>query len=211
MLIKTFHPQSKLLFDRLIEDDGVRRLIDPLRTQHRETYEHSLRVGLLSIDLGHDNELHPPELLCLGCAGLLHDVEKARIPGDILSKNGTINSEETRIMEEHPRLAFRECLDMGWEVVAEIVVAHHEYRKNPYPRKGIERRQDNRFTVDRRKNKVSVSMLAQIVAVVDMYDALSSRRSYKEPISAAKTEGILMEQFTGEKKYISQVLRRSKL
>jgi HD-GYP domain-containing protein (c-di-GMP phosphodiesterase class II) len=144
----------------------------------------------------------------LGYAGLLHDAEKVRIPIDLLSKDTGFNAREEEIVREHPRLAFEKLRDFEYDVVREIVVAHHEYKSDPYPRKGTDRRKKSRSSTDRRQNNAGVPRLAQLVAIADMFDALISNRSYKESLSKSKTEIILRNQFTGDHKYIDQVLLR---
>jgi two-component system response regulator RpfG len=147
----------------------------------------------------------------LGYAGLLHDAEKVTIPLGVLSKKSPFDTGETEIVREHPRLIFEKLQDFESDIIKQIVVAHHEYKQNPYPRKGNDRRTTNRATPDRRQHKVRVHSLAQIVAIADMYDALASPRSYKAALSRGATEKVLRQQFTGAPKYIDQALQRYKL
>ena len=93
-------------------------------------------------------------------------------------------------------------------MIKQILVAHHEYQNKPYPRNGIDRRKIERSGSDRRSNRSQAAVLAQIVAVADMFDALASQRSYKEALKKSDTETILRNQFTGDALYIDQVLRR---
>ena len=208
MMPKIVHTESKQLFDTLIQHEQVRGFFGSLRRHHRDTYEHSLRVGLLSIDLGYDNRLGGMDLRYLGYAGLLHDAEKVRIPIELLSKDTGFDTTEKEIIRQHPRLAFQKLRNFEYDVVREIVVAHHEYKRDPYPRKGADRRQNSRLTPDRRIGKSRVPLLAQLIAVADMFDALSSDRSYKKPLTKRTTERILRHQFTGDHKHVDQVLLR---
>jgi HD-GYP domain-containing protein (c-di-GMP phosphodiesterase class II) len=111
-------------------------------------------------------------------------------------------------LNEHARLGFLALESFKPEIVKHIVVAHHEYQNKPYPRNGIDRRKTERSGPDRRSNRSQVEALAQIVAVADMFDALTSQRSYKEALKKSDTETILRNQFTGDALYIDQVLRR---
>jgi len=79
----TQQPEKTLLIFRLrrieipiylINEEKVQKYLDSLKRYHVETYEHSLRVGLLSVDLGCDNLVTDDELRLLGYSGLLHDI-----------------------------------------------------------------------------------------------------------------------------------------
>jgi len=205
---KILYPESAVLVSKLVQEDKIRTLLEELKSDQRSIYEHSLRVAVLSLDLGFENQLDQPDLNHLGYAGLLHDIGKASLPAEILSKGTALNSTERAILNEHARLGFLALESFKPEIVKQIVVAHHEYQKIPYPRSGIDRRKTGRGTPGRRSNKSQVGALAQILAAADMFDALTSQRSYKEALSKSDTETTLREQFTGDALYIDQVLRR---
>ena len=162
----------------------------------------------MSIDLGIENGFSHDDTRLLGLAGLLHDIGKIHIPKEILYKKSSLNPEELKIMRAHPRLGFIELDDFEYDKVRLIVVSHHEYKPNPYPRSGEDRRKSRHSAEDRRMSDGEIGIMAQIVAVSDIYDALASRRSYKEPLSTGQIEEILIKQFKGDHRYIEQVLRR---
>jgi HD-GYP domain-containing protein (c-di-GMP phosphodiesterase class II) len=83
---KIFYPESAVLVSKLVQEDKVRTLLEKLKSDQRSIYEHSLRVAILSLDLGFENQLEKPDLYYLGYAGLLHDIGKVSLPADILSK-----------------------------------------------------------------------------------------------------------------------------
>ena len=205
---KIFYPESTVLISKLIQEDKVRTLLGKLKSDQRSIYEHSLRVAILSLDLGFENQLEKPDLNYLGYAGLLHDIGKVSLPTDVLSKRTVLNSTDRASLNEHARLGFLALESFEPEIVKQIVVAHHEFQKIPYPRNDIDRRKAERSTPGRRSNRSQVGALAQIVAAADMFDALTSQRSYKEALKKSDTETILREQFTGDALYIDQVLRR---
>ncbi len=205
---KIFYPESAVLVSKLVQEDKVRTLLEKLKSDQRSIYEHSLRVAVLSLDLGFENQLDQPDLYYLGYAGLLHDIGKASLPADILSKRTALNSTDRALLNEHARLGFLALESFEPEIVKHIVVAHHEYQNKPYPRNGIDRRKTGRGGPDRRSNRSQAGVLAQILAAADMFDALTSQRSYKEALSKSDTETLLREQFTGDALYIDQVLRR---
>jgi putative nucleotidyltransferase with HDIG domain len=212
MRANIYYPRSQDLIDDLLREERVIRYLRPLGRKLTETYEHSIRVGLLCVDLGHDNHLDEEDLQYLGYAGLLHDIGKINIPQGILQKDMPLDDEEKAIMQEHPRQGFLALYDFEPNIVPKIMVAHHEFSKHPYPRK--ERTNGNnkngQNSVRRNKNG-KVKFLAQIVAIADMYDALVNLRPYKTPLSKNQTEDILRHEFTGDVKYINQVLLRYKM
>lgn len=115
-----------------------------------------------------DEEIH---LVRLGA--LLHDIGKIGIPDAILHKPGPLTNEEWNIMRQHPELG-RQILTQAGGVftsLARIVVAHHErWDGRGYPA-GLAQE--------------AIPLAARILAVVDSFDAMTSRRVYREPLSIA--------------------------
>ncbi|MBI4175773.1 MAG: HD domain-containing protein [Candidatus Aenigmarchaeota archaeon] len=221
MIRLLYADESIRLFRELVADGKVAGYLGYLKAHHKETGDHSERVGLVSIDLGHENRHSGDELRLLGYGGLLHDIGKYRIPLDILGKQGPLEPAEQRIMKGHPRLGFLELSESGFEPeeVGQIVVAHHEYKKDPSPRAGMDRRQaqpqgqplhgrQSLRDVERRAPAGNISALAQLVAIADISDALASRRPYKPPWPRERVEQTLHEQFRGDSKYIEQIMER---
>ena len=101
-------------------------------------------------------------------SSMMHDVGKLGIPDSILRKPGPLNDAEWEIMRTHP-IKGKELLGKRsfYQHAADIAVAHHErFNGKGYPY-GISGKQ--------------IPLSARIVAIVDIYDALTSRRPYKEP------------------------------
>jgi HD-GYP domain-containing protein (c-di-GMP phosphodiesterase class II) len=200
------HPQSHEILSTLLKASGIQQYLTSLKEHHLETYQHSLRVGLLCLDLGLEWHLKPPELNILGVAGLLHDIGKQRIPKEILSKTSSLNDQEKEVMRKHPRLGFLELEGSEYEVARKVVIAHHEFKVNPYPRQGNDR--SKRKRTERRSRRALIDELSQIVCVADIFDALASRRAYKAPMSKEEIEGRLRTQFTGDEHLIEVILQR---
>ncbi len=122
--------------------------------------------------------LSPDEVHRVGLAALLHDVGKLAIPRAILLKPGPLTDEEWAVMYRHPEIGSRMLLLAGedWADLGAIIAAHHErWDGRGYPR-GLA--QD------------AIPLEARILFVVDAYDAMTSPRVYRQPLSqeAARAE-----------------------
>jgi len=150
--------------------DNVRALV--LATEMRDPYTagHSYRVTVMALRMGQAMGLAPGQLRALAQAGLVHDVGKLRLPDHILNKPGPLTPEERRIIEEHPVTGYEICSRLGFMPEELEVIRHHHERWDgtgyPDGLKGEE-----------------IPLLARILAVADVYDALTSRRAYREPWS----------------------------
>ena len=130
------------------------------------TIEHQKRVSALARDAGALLGLSSGRLEGLRVAGLIHDVGKAEIPGEILSKPGRLSTAEFELVKTHAEAGFEILseIDFPWPV-AEMVRQHHErFDGSGYPRglKGEE-----------------IMPEARILAVADVADAMTSHRPYR--------------------------------
>ncbi|MBI2146388.1 HD domain-containing protein [Candidatus Woesearchaeota archaeon] len=203
------YPQGQELVQEILHDPQITYLVGQLQSHHLESYEHSLRVGALAVDVGYENTLAREQLLMLGRAAVLHDIGKRDIPYCILGKEGPLTNPERKRMDAHVRAGFRALAAASDDtLVRKILVQHHEYQQRPYPRHGPDRRDVSRATLERRSSDAAVLCLAQMLAAADVFDALAHRRSYKEPLPKETIERIFQEEYRGSKLYAEQVLRR---
>jgi len=150
--------------------ETVRALVHAVDQKDNYTSGHSERVGFLAKAVGQHMGLPTKTLQVLEWTGLLHDIGKIGIPGKVLKKPGRLTPEEYAIIQEHPSRSFEVLKPVAsLEPVLDGVLYHHE---NPdgtgYP-KGLK---DN-----------DIPLAARIVHVVDVYDALTSTRSYRSAYS----------------------------
>ena len=145
-----------------------------------QTGKHILRVnryaGVLAANLG-----LPAEFVeTISYSAQMHDVGKIRIPTAILLKGGDLNSEEQAVMRLHPAYGKRILGDSPRLTVArEIAISHHEnWDGSGYPG-GLKHEE--------------IPLAGRIVKVADVYDAIRSKRSYKEPLDHAATVRIFRE------------------
>jgi len=136
----------------------------------RTTQRHIRRVQAYAVELGRILEISDAELEALKAGSLLHDVGKLAVPEHILCKPGPLTPEETEKMRIHPRIGVEILETISFPFpLTEVVRSHHEkWDGTGYP--------------DRLKGE-EIPMTARILSVADCYDALTSDRPYRKPLS----------------------------
>ncbi len=161
---------ENILFDIINRRDNLVQLTD-IRLHDTYTFGHSVNVAILSAMLGLLCHLPKNELLLLTLGALLHDLGKINIPGDILTKPSGLSDDEFSIVKMHPLKGAERIHNMEHHlphpvILAAIASEHHEHIDGTgYPRglKGDK-----------------IHPYAKIVAIADVYDALTSERPYKK-------------------------------
>lgn len=145
-----------------------------------QTGEHNYRVTVYAIYLAKTVGVPSTEMRSLIIGALLHDVGKIGIADTILRKPGPLDDREFAEMQEHVRLGLEIVADSHWLTMAsEIIGGHHEkFDGSGYPR-GLQGEE--------------IPLAARIFAIVDVFDALTSRRSYKEAMTASSAMEILKQ------------------
>jgi len=203
--------KSISLFEKILRDKNIAEYLKLIKKHHTESYSHCLRVGFLCVRFGYELSLTKKEIRLIGYAGLIHDLGKLEIPKKILTKKSGMNSFEKKIMENHPRIGFLRLMSFRnrmYSKIGEIIISHHEFKTESYPRTNNDRRKKSRGQKERRGNNDRIEILAQILAIADMYDALVRKRAYKESFNKEKIEKILKSQFTGDRVYIKKILSK---
>lgn len=137
----------------------------------KDTGEHISRMARYTSIIAEELGFSKPEAENIGLASMLHDIGKLGIPDSILQKPGKLTKEEFEIIKTHPRLGAEILEKNKWFTTAyHIAYNHHEkWDGSGYPR-GL------------KAEEIPIS--ARIVAVVDVFDALTHKRCYKEAWSA---------------------------
>ena len=163
---------------------GGRQVILPLlqlKQFDQYTTTHSMNVAVLSMALAEFVGLAGADVRAFGIAGLLHDIGKIKIPLDVLTKPGRLTDEERALMNEHPVTGARILLDVEADLDLAVVVAYEHHimiNGGGYP--------VLHYTRD-------CHQASKLVHVCDVYDALRTRRPYREAWSFDKTLGYLQE------------------
>ncbi|MDR1621490.1 MAG: HD-GYP domain-containing protein [Synergistaceae bacterium] len=174
--------QGRTLAKEVAQAPQVMLCLGKVRGWDEYTYVHSLNVALLGGFLA--SRLFPdrPEIVeRLSMGGILHDLGKARIPKEVLNKPGPLTNEEFAIMKQHPIYGEELAAVNGIsdEKVLAVIAGHHErYGGNGYP-KGLV--------------KDDICIEARISAVADVFDALTAKRVYKEPMESRMAVSMMLE------------------
>ncbi len=151
-----------------------------LELRDRETEGHTQRVAELTVALARALGVSEQEIPHFRRGALLHDIGKLGVPDEILHKNGALSDEEWAIMRQHPMMAYEMLQDIEYLQPALAIPLFHHERWNgsgyPYGLKGV-----------------AIPWPARIFAVVDVYDALTSERSYRKPWPREKALAYLRE------------------
>ncbi len=202
-MVKLHHFASRSIIALILNQPDIQEHFDELR--RIRYFGHGVRVAELSVDVAIDNGITQRELLSTAYAGLLHDLGKADLPRWLIQKRGALSEAERSKMRQHVRNGAERLKGFDIDLTRKVILAHHEYKTNdPYPRKNG----DARIEGDRRKEDPRVAPLAQIVAVSDIYDSLAHRRVYKEAMPPLEVMRMLYREFSGDQKYVEQVVRR---
>jgi diguanylate cyclase (GGDEF)-like protein/putative nucleotidyltransferase with HDIG domain len=151
---------------RFLAAAGLARAVD---ARDAYTGEHSAEVGELAARIAARMGFEPDEVELIRLAGSLHDVGKLAIPEDVLRKPGPLNEAERLVLERHPQIGFRMLDSLGVEPVATWVLHHHErWDGAGYP---------ERLTGE------EIPLGARILFVADAYDAMTTERVYRGPLT----------------------------
>lgn len=140
-----------------------------LRSFDDYTYHHSVNVAVYAVAVATRMGLAGDQIQEIAVAALCHDLGKSRIHPDIINKKERLTDEEFEEIKRHPKYSY----DMLYSnplispIVRQAVICHHENENGsgyPYGKTGDE-----------------IPLYAKIIHAVDVYDALTSRRPYKDP------------------------------
>lgn len=141
-----------------------------MRTVADAVYAHCLNVALISRMIGRWLKIDSHDLDTLTVAGMLHDIGKLKIPETVLNKPGTLTDEEFALIRQHPKLGYdilkgQANLDSR---IKKAALMHHERSDGSgYPAA---------LTED------FIDGFAMIVGIADVYDAMTTSRSYRAPM-----------------------------
>jgi len=153
--------------------------LSKLSTYDEYTYAHSINVSAIAVVFGEYLDLPRKDLINLGVAGMMHDLGKTAVPARIINKRGRLTDNEFQEIKRHPQHGYDilKRTDGVPEEVLEAVRGHHEkFNGGGYPNGNARK---------------DIPALARILSLADVYDALTSDRSYKNAILPNKALAIM--------------------
>ena len=169
-------PLTEKVVDNMVEsvirNPDALVCLSQLKDVSEYTALHSVRTCVLALTFGRHLVLSKDELKILGVGALLHDIGMAKLPATILDKPGGLTVEEFELMTQHVPWGLEILKQSGGVPPAalEILEQHHE-------------RHDGSGYVRKLKGDL-IGYVGAICAIVDVYDAITSQRVYRGPVSA---------------------------
>ena len=174
--------RMKHLTDELESTEAIMTMLGHI-VEARDPYTegHCQRLAEYATALGSALSLNAVDLDTLTRGAVLHDIGKIALPDTVLLKPGRLDAEELSLMREHPVVGDNLCRTVrSLDRVRPIVRSHHE-------------RQDGHGYPDRLSGD-EIPLLAHIVAVVDVFDALTTTRPYRDAMSAKAAYEIMLSE-----------------
>jgi len=149
------------------------------------THTHSINVSIYTLSLGSFLGIEGEDLKALGIAAVLHDIGKSKVDYNIINKNGKLTEVEFNEMKTHPLEGHAIALHLGIqdERILSGIRHHHE-------------KMDGRGYPDKVKED-KISQFARIIGVCDVFDALSTKRSYKDPMTSFESLRLMKQEMQG--------------
>ena len=160
--------------DRVARFRAAASLARAVDSRDAYTGSHSERVAALAAKIAEQLGLPAEEVELARLAGSLHDLGKLAIPEEILRKPGALSDAERLVLERHPQIGYRMLESLGVDPIAVWVLHHHE-------------RWDGAGYPDGLAGE-TIPLGARIIFVADAYDAMTSSRVYREPLSHAEAQ-----------------------
>lgn len=169
--LKSINSISEDILNDILSNDNILISLIDIKTMDNYTYQHSINVAVMSVIIGVQLGLSTSNLLDLCMGAILHDIGKVFIPNRIIKKPSSLTCTEFNTIKTHCQKGY-DYLDKN-NIISrkskEIVLFHHEkFNGTGYPQ-GL-------YTTN-------IPLLARIVAVADVYDALTSDRPYRKPLN----------------------------
>jgi HD-GYP domain-containing protein (c-di-GMP phosphodiesterase class II) len=149
---------------------NIFRIFEAIKAKDNYTHQHNIGVSVLATLIGKWLKFSEADLASLSLAGILHDVGKVKIPLDLLHKEDKLTEDEYKIVKQHTTLGYKLLSNTpGISHQAAIVSLQHH-----------EREDGSGYPLGLSGDKID--FFSKIVAVADIFHAMSSKRPYKEPL-----------------------------
>ncbi|MCT4632495.1 MAG: HD-GYP domain-containing protein [Firmicutes bacterium] len=171
---------NKIIDEILMNEDIVLNL-SHMKSIDDYVFEHSVNVTIISILLGIHLGFNKIQLIELGVGAILHDIGKMLVPQEILNKPSQLNNEEFDVIKQHTVLGYelvRKIKNISLKSCRVVLQHHEKVGGSGYP---------EGKTID------DIHIYSRIVAIADVFDALTSDRVYSEKIDPHRATAIIIE------------------
>ncbi|MCK5768403.1 MAG: HD-GYP domain-containing protein, partial [Candidatus Atribacteria bacterium] len=178
--IKKLEELVVVVVDQIYEKPKTMINLIDLKFYMDYTYFHVVNVAVLAILLADEYGLKRQEMIYIGMASLLQDIGEMFIDSKILNKDGKLSKEEFDEIKKHPVSGYKylkESYKIHTAVYTAVLHHHEKYDGTGYP-SGI--------------GKEKISILARIISVAEIYDALTSKRSFRNPLLPSEAMEYIM-------------------
>lgn len=177
--------ENVMLYEELkkAHEDVIYRLSNATEFKDPETKNHILRVGLYCAEMAKKLGWSKEKIELIKLASSMHDIGKVGVPDQVLKKPGKLDKEEWKIMKKHTEFGYEVLKDSDSEILQKAAITaleHHEkWNGTGYPsgKKGTE-----------------ISIEGRMTALADVFDALTSKRHYKEAWSYEEAVKLIKEE-----------------
>ncbi len=166
---------EKCMSDNKLGFHGLSRIME----KDYYTYTHSINVGLYCMSFALKMGMPADEVHELGLGGMLHDVGKSKLPQEIINKKGALTDEEFQVIKNHTASGMEVIVGLGCygDKVCQMVGQHHEKYNGEGYHQGLAGE--------------DIALFARICKLTDVYDALTTRRSYKKSLKTMEALTIM--------------------
>ncbi|WEZ09111.1 HD-GYP domain-containing protein [Priestia flexa] len=168
--VREVHKVGNQLVDEIMNNDDVLSLLTDVYIYDNYVFSHSVNVTLYALSLGKEIGLTQPVLEKLGAGAMLHDVGKMLIPQDILNKPGRLTDEEFKLMKKHTTYGY-ELLRSTPNVSALSAFCAYQHH---------ERLDGSGYPLGIKEERIH--LFSKIIAIADVYDAVTSNRVYRSAL-----------------------------
>jgi len=167
-----------------LQDEATIESIMKIAAHDYYTHTHSINVSIYSLSLAKFLGLKDKDLEDIGMSSMMHDLGKSKVDAAIINKNGKLSDAEFTEMKNHPQRGYDIAINMGLKdkrILSGIRDHHEKLDGGGYPR-GLKDKQ--------------ISLFARIIAVADVFDALTTKRSYKDAMRSFEAISIIKNQMS---------------
>ena len=179
--VATVEPCLNSIVKSVARNRNALLLLANLKNMDDYMYRHSVNVAIFAVSFGQYLGLEDEELRLIGMAALFHDYGKALLPATILNAPRMLDANEMQIMRSHVERGYEKLRSSGkfpQQVLSAILQHHERHDGSGYPHKLV---------------GDEIGLYGRIISICDVYDALASKRVYKDAIHPKHALGTLFK------------------